>query len=219
MSAITDSPVSIDFHGSEILTFNVDGVVRVAMKPVCQGIGLQWQAQFNRIRRHPVLSKGVSVMDIPSKGGVQKCVTLPLNKLNGWLFGIDAMRVKPEIRDKLIGYQEECFEVLSNYWQKRSGVEVVASQVAVPIEEDPSKDSSVRTWSEAAMYRLIGTKRFSCSMEPDGRLLIREIEKGAFTMKPEHMPSWIRDPAGCPSEIIPELLGAISQRLGGRLRH
>lgn len=118
MTALTASPISINFHGTTIPTFNVKGVVRVAMKPICDGIGLQWEAQHKRIKRHPVLSKGVSIMDMPSKGGIQKFLTLPLNKLNGWLFGVDATRVKPEIRDKLIEYQEECFDVLSDYWHK-----------------------------------------------------------------------------------------------------
>lgn len=118
MSALTATPVSIDFHGARIPTFNVEGVIRVAMKPICDAIGLQWHAQRKRILRHSVLSKGASMMDSPSRGGIQKVLTLPLNKLNGWLFGVDTARVKPEIRDRLEEYQAECFEVLSDYWQK-----------------------------------------------------------------------------------------------------
>lgn len=116
-SAIAASPVSINFHGASIPTFNAEGVIRVAMKPICDAIGLGWQSQWHRIKRHPVLSKGVVMMTTPSKGGIQKHLTLPLNKLNGWLFGVDASRVKPEIREKLVEYQEECFDALSDYWQ------------------------------------------------------------------------------------------------------
>ncbi|MFI2816820.1 phage antirepressor N-terminal domain-containing protein [Vreelandella piezotolerans] len=122
MTAFTASPVSINFHGASIPTFNVEGVIRVAMKPICDAIGLGWQSQWHRIKRHPVLSKGVVMMTTPSKGGIQKHLTLPLNKLNGWLFGVDASRVKPEIREKLVEYQEECFDALSDYWQKGQAV-------------------------------------------------------------------------------------------------
>lgn len=118
MSALTASPVSINFHGTSIPTYSVEGVIRVAMKTICQSIGLDWRGQRQRILRHPVLSKGVVMINTPSKGGIQKHLTLPLNKLNGWLFGVDASRVKPEIREKLVEYQEECFDVLSDYWQK-----------------------------------------------------------------------------------------------------
>ncbi|WP_249976073.1 phage antirepressor N-terminal domain-containing protein [Vreelandella olivaria] len=122
MSALAASPVSINFHGAKIPTFNVEGVVRVAMKTICQSIGLDWRSQRQRILRHPVLSKGVVIITTPSKGGLQKSLTLPLTKLNGWLFGVDASRVKPEVRSKLVEYQEECFEVLSDYWQKGQAV-------------------------------------------------------------------------------------------------
>ncbi|WP_275443331.1 MULTISPECIES: phage antirepressor N-terminal domain-containing protein [unclassified Halomonas] len=122
MTAFNASPVSINFHGTTIPTFSVEGVVRVAMKTICQSIGLDWRSQRQRILRHSVLSKGVVMITTPSKGGLQKSLTLPLTKLNGWLFGVDASRVKPEVRDKLVEYQEECFEVLSNYWQKGQAV-------------------------------------------------------------------------------------------------
>ena len=122
MTAFTASPVSINFHGASIPTFNVAGIIRVAMKPICDSIGLEWHGQRQRIKRNPVLAKGAVMITAPSKGGLQKVLTLPLTKLNGWLFGVDASRVKPEVRDKLIEYQEECFEVLSDYWQKGQAV-------------------------------------------------------------------------------------------------
>jgi hypothetical protein len=38
---------------------------------------------------------------------------LPLDFLNGWLFGINADRVKPEVRDQVLRYQRECYRVLA----------------------------------------------------------------------------------------------------------
>jgi hypothetical protein len=38
---------------------------------------------------------------------------LPLKFIPGWLFGVNANRVKPELRDNVIRYQRECFDVLS----------------------------------------------------------------------------------------------------------
>lgn len=39
-------------------------------------------------------------------------VTLPLDLLPGWLFGISAARVKPELQEKILRYRRECFRVL-----------------------------------------------------------------------------------------------------------
>ncbi|MGP5325915.1 phage antirepressor N-terminal domain-containing protein [Vreelandella titanicae] len=124
MTTFTASPVSINFHGTSIPTFNVEGVIRVAMKPICDAIGLGWQSQWHRIKRHPVLSTCVVMMttQLPGESQRRKLLTMPLNKLNGWLFGVDASRVKPEIREKLVDYQAECFDVLSDYWQKGQAV-------------------------------------------------------------------------------------------------
>lgn len=45
---------------------------------------------------------------------------IPLDYLNGWLFGINANRVKPEIRDRLIRYQTECYRVLADAFREGS---------------------------------------------------------------------------------------------------
>lgn len=120
MTALTASPVSVNFHGASIPTFNLMGIVRVAMRPICDSIGLEWHGQRQRINRNPVLKTCAVIItsQLPGDSQRRNFLTLPLTKLNGWLFGVDASRVKPEVRDKLVEYQAECFEVLSDYWQK-----------------------------------------------------------------------------------------------------
>lgn len=108
--------VTVDFHGQSILATTIDGKPYVAMKPIVENIGLQWEAQQKRIQRNPVLKEAMSMMDIPSAGGVQQTTCLPLSMLNGWLFGVDVNRVREEIRPKLIRYQTECFEVLAQHF-------------------------------------------------------------------------------------------------------
>ena len=45
-------------------------------------------------------------------------VCLPLRKLLAWLTTISPNKVKPELRDTVIMYQNECDDVLWNYWTK-----------------------------------------------------------------------------------------------------
>lgn len=108
--------VTVDFHGQSLVAVLIDGQPYVAMKPICENIGLQWEAQQKRIQRNPVLSRGMSIMDMPSKGGIQQTLCLPLDMLNGWLFGVDVNRVREEIRPRLIQYQKECFGVLYRHF-------------------------------------------------------------------------------------------------------
>lgn len=113
---------TVDFHGHPLTVITTSGQKLVAMKPICEGIGLQWEAQLKRIKRHPIMLEGMSIMDTPSAGGTQAMVCLPLSMLNGWLFGVEASRVRPEIRDTLLMYQRECFAVLAAYWQEGEAV-------------------------------------------------------------------------------------------------
>lgn len=109
---------NISFHGQTVAVFSQNNQHYVAMKPICENIGLQWEAQLKRIQRNAILNTAMSMMDTPSNGGKQKTACLPLDYLNGWLFGVDARRVKPEIRERLLTYQRECFRVLNNHFNQ-----------------------------------------------------------------------------------------------------
>jgi len=125
----------IDFYGSDLLTIERNGTLYVAIKPVCESIGLQWEDQFKRIKRHPVLSGGMSMINIPSRCGNKITLVLTLKMLHGWLFLIDSSQVAPAIKDTVILYQKECFEVLSQYWQHKSRVCVTVSSEADCLDE------------------------------------------------------------------------------------
>lgn len=100
---------------------NRDSKPYVAIRPICDALFLDWSSQHKRLLRNPVLSKGMVIMTTPSNGDSQDAVCLPLSMLNGWLFGINANRVKnPEIRQKLIEYQFECYDALNNYWNGKA---------------------------------------------------------------------------------------------------
>ena len=51
-------------------------------------------------------------------GGRREMLCLPLDLLNGWLFSVTAAHVKPEIRERLIRYQKECYRVLARAFVK-----------------------------------------------------------------------------------------------------
>ena len=52
----------VTFHGQQLLTIKDGDTIRVAMRPICEAIGLDWSAQFRRIERHPVLGATVAMM-------------------------------------------------------------------------------------------------------------------------------------------------------------
>lgn len=94
---------TIKFHNQTLLTLEQDNIQYVAMRPICENIGLTWSSQFDRISRDEVLKSVVlMIRTTGSDGKNYQMLCLPIQYLNGWLFGIDVKRVKPEIREKLI---------------------------------------------------------------------------------------------------------------------
>ncbi|MEM7118987.1 MAG: phage antirepressor N-terminal domain-containing protein, partial [Chloroflexota bacterium] len=114
-----------------VLIEQADGnrVVYVPIRPICDLLGVARRAQQRRIQEDDVLSSvvvNVPVMsgivtdpDLPSSSRpkTSHMMALPLDYLNGWLFGINAKRVKSEVRDQLIRYQKDCYRVLSEAFQ------------------------------------------------------------------------------------------------------
>lgn len=102
------------FYDDEIKAVRMeDGTVLVPIKPIIERLGLNWSGQYSRIRRDPVLSQVQGICVIQTPGGRQEAVSIPLDYLSGFLFGINADRVRPEFRDDVIRYQMECYKVLS----------------------------------------------------------------------------------------------------------
>ncbi|MBB1485790.1 phage antirepressor N-terminal domain-containing protein [Oceanospirillum sediminis] len=116
---MTNQISTVDFHGQPISVIPHNNQLYVAIKPICENMGIQWHAQRKRIQRDEVLSSVESIMDSTAADGKNyKYTCLPLEFINGWLFGVDTNRVKPEIRENILQYKRECFKVLSDYWQK-----------------------------------------------------------------------------------------------------
>ncbi len=106
--------ITVPFYDNELYVVEYNNEPYVPMKPIVEGMGLDWKSQFSKIKSR--FSKGMVEITIPTKGGEQSMLCLALRKLAGWLHTINPNKVKPEIRDKVIQYQEECDDVLYQYW-------------------------------------------------------------------------------------------------------
>jgi hypothetical protein len=107
---------TIDFHGQVIQIVDREGRPYVPIRRICVNLGIDWAGQVQRIKRDQVLNEGACMIHAPSAGGEQEMFCLPLEYLNGWLFGIEDRRVAPEIRDALVLYKKEAYVALYNYF-------------------------------------------------------------------------------------------------------
>jgi hypothetical protein len=130
---ITESKIQyslIPFNGEKIMVISQDNKKFVVPKQICENLGLSWSGQFEKIKRDSVLKDAVRMVRIPQKnpsgsGSIdQDTLALPLEYLNGWLFGIDDTRVKKEIRQKVIDYKKQCYIVLYEYFNKGASIDI-----------------------------------------------------------------------------------------------
>lgn len=136
----------IEFYEDNVVAVQMEsGDIYVPIRHLCELLGVSYQGQIDRIRRDPVLEKYESlvVIDDERRGGPQATNCLALKFVPGWLFGISARRVKESVRDKLVLYQEQVYDVI---WQAfRDEVEPLAA---------PPDDAATRLDDLAAIEQM-----------------------------------------------------------------
>ncbi|HDI9728200.1 TPA: phage antirepressor Ant [Escherichia coli] len=150
----------VPFNGQQIITAMAAGVAYVAMKPIVENLGMSWSTQQTKLMKQISKFNCVHMNMVAADGKLRKLLCLPLKKLNGWLFSINPEKVRADIRDKLIQYQEECFSVLHDYWTKGK-------------EENARKKTSVddRTPLRDAVNMLVSKKHL---MYPEAYAMIHQ---------------------------------------------
>lgn len=134
--ALQNCTINVPFHGAELYVVNHNGEAYTPMKPIVEGMGLDWKSQHKKISQR--FAKGMVEITIPSVGGMQKMICLALRKLAAWLNTISPNKVRPEIRDRVLQYQEECDDVLYDYWTKG---QVVNPRKTSTDERTPLRDA------------------------------------------------------------------------------
>lgn len=115
MSQATRSLTTVPFQGANLIVREgrTPADTMIAMKPLVEGMGLNWETQRQRMTRHPVLKEGTCVIQVPSAGGPQDMLFLPLMRLNFFLATIHPERVADDaVRERVIAYQTQCADVL-----------------------------------------------------------------------------------------------------------
>jgi len=86
---------------------------RVAIKPICDALGIASNKQIERIKEDPILgSVGTLEVSTGADGKQYEMFTIPFKFVFGWLFRIDSRNVKEESRESVLKYQLHCYNAL-----------------------------------------------------------------------------------------------------------
>lgn len=113
----------------DLLALQADGKAWVALKPMCDTLGIAYPTQLRKLQRRSWA--GITQRVTPSAGGMQQTTVIDSETIPMWLATIDENRVSEEARPKLIAYQREARHALDAYFNKRSVVAPAANQFDV----------------------------------------------------------------------------------------
>lgn len=108
---------TISFNGVEIIIAHKDGKDYLPIKPICDAIGIDAKAQRDKIQDDEFLKPtGVIIPSVGADGKGRDMFCLPVKYVYGWLATINPGKVAPEVREKVVEYRRECYEVLYEHF-------------------------------------------------------------------------------------------------------
>jgi hypothetical protein len=119
--------VTVDFQGALLIAVRgkTPAETLVAIKPVLEGMGLDWEKQRRRLHLNPVLEPDITFRTVQMPGTEQgrEWIFLPLTRLNFWLATVQANKVPDHsVRERVIQYQK---------------LDIRASQHTGPVRQEP----------------------------------------------------------------------------------
>ena len=98
-----------------------NGEKRLAVRPICDALGVAYQSQIERLKNDPLIGSTVTLsMTVGADGKEREMVTIPFKYVFGWLFMIDSRNVKPEAAEAVLRYQKECYDALYDHFERQS---------------------------------------------------------------------------------------------------
>jgi len=104
--------LKLNVCGTELTTFmsEQEGEQFVALKPLCQALGINYERQRQKIQKNPQFT-GIVHMDY-SFDSSQKMLCIPVREIGMWICSINAKKVKPDVKEKVIAFQKYLQEVI-----------------------------------------------------------------------------------------------------------
>jgi prophage antirepressor-like protein/phage anti-repressor protein len=109
----------VTFQKTTLFLLNHAGEPYVPMRPVVEGMGLNWDSQLDKLTGNEERWSVAEIATVAGDGKRRKMSCIPLRRFFGWLMTISPNKVSPEAKEVVIAYQHECDEVLWQHWNKK----------------------------------------------------------------------------------------------------
>lgn len=104
-------------NGVDIVTVEQDGETCVPIKPVCDALGIDVDAQRNKLNSDEFFNSTTAIIAVVAADGKEReMYCLRLRDVYGWLATINPGKVAPEAREAVTRYRRECYDVLYDHF-------------------------------------------------------------------------------------------------------
>ncbi|WDY53646.1 phage antirepressor N-terminal domain-containing protein [Vibrio fluvialis] len=114
------NPIKVSFHGSNLFILDHNGEPYTPMRPIVEGMGMEWSYQSRKLNSNKERWGVAVIATVAQDNKTRETSCIPLRKLFGWLQTLQPNRIREDIRDKVIQYQNECDDVLWKHWTKQN---------------------------------------------------------------------------------------------------
>jgi len=112
-----DMAIAIAVVNEVTILVGQDPARLVPIKPICEALGIDFEAQRQRIERDEILNATACITKaVAADGKEREMISLPMKFIFGWLFTIDTSRVNEDARPYVIRYKLECYNALYDYF-------------------------------------------------------------------------------------------------------
>lgn len=135
--------ITVPFQGADLYVVEHNGQPYTPMKPIVTAMGLDWKSQHRKVAANEARwgvtelvmpSTMVELTIVASADGKSRALTcIPVRKVAAWLATVEPGKVKnPEVRARVVMYQNECDDVLWQYWNDGIAINPRATYAVQP---------------------------------------------------------------------------------------
>lgn len=132
----------LEFNGKVIYFLAKDGVYWIAIKPICEALGVDFERQRKNIKADKIIGQLPSPQTVVAADGKARVmVCLPEFYVYGWLFSIKSSSKQLE------QYKWKCYEILYNHFHGTIGgrKDLIREEVRIQLERDKLINELART--------------------------------------------------------------------------
>lgn len=134
----------LQFNGKNIYFTFIENQWWVAIKPICDALGIEYTRQFKNIKNDEILARALAKQPMhDASNRLQKMACLPERNLYGWLFTINSPN-NPELN----AYKWKCYDILYDYFHgymslrnnilsKRAELQIKMAQARLKLKQTP----------------------------------------------------------------------------------